>query len=133
MKKIIIEFIPREQQRYDSTGDYFLDNEGNLQVKISDKTKYNPLTFKEQLLVMFHELVEYFLCLDRGIKEEDITKYDMEYKGKIPDRVGEDVDAIYHKEHMFALWIEKLICRELNIDFIEYDKKFDKEVKNEIL
>lgn len=81
----------------------------------------------KEFLVALHEQIEYFLCRMRGIKEEDITNFDLEYEarreaGDLTSEPGDDPLAPYNKEHVFATSIEKIVCKELGINWEEYEK-----------
>ncbi len=73
--KIIIETIPHEKQRYETVGDYWDDEDGTQQVKISDMKNQ-----QYEMLVAVHELIEKELCRVRGIPEAVITEFDMKFE-----------------------------------------------------
>lgn len=130
MKKIVIETIDNKDQRYPTIGDYYTDSDGVLQVHVS---KMND---KYEFLVVIHELIEQFLTEQRGIRNKDIDKFDMEFeKNRTVDSLdepGDDKKAPYHKEHQFASLIERLLCSELGVDWDAYIKESDGlGVKNE--
>jgi hypothetical protein len=77
-----------------------------------------------EFLCLIHELVEWFLCLMRGIKEPVVMAFDLAHLDH-PDP-GRLPEAPYHREHMFAMRIERLLCKELGLDWQDYDKSFDK-------
>lgn len=117
--KINIEAIPERDMRYPSLGDYWYDDKGVLQIRVVQMDR------RYEMLVIFHELVEQFLTEQRGIKEEDILKFDLEYEKNRQEgdesEPGDDLNAPYRKEHRFAENIERLIAHELGIDFNEYN------------
>ena len=111
--------IPHKSQRYDTAGDYWITKRGNWQIRISEmKPDY-------EFMVLIHELIEFYLTQKRGISEESITYFDTG-EGAESDDPGTMKNAPYHKEHMFSTKIEKLLCKELNIDWEKYDKSFSK-------
>jgi len=120
MLDIEIGTIPHATQRYPTVGDYFKDEEIDV-VHISDMGNR-----KYEFLVAVHELVEMFLCQERGIAEEDITAFDIEYEAKRPEgdfsEPGNDPTAPYYKEHQFATYVEKQLADQLGVDWEEYDK-----------
>jgi hypothetical protein len=84
------------------------------------------------MLVLIHELIEYFLCLLRGIKEEDITAFDKMYEKereqglhKPDEECGDDKRAPYYKEHQFATKIEMLLSREMGVSWARYSKTIE--------
>ena len=114
---IHVETIPQSKQRYPTVGDWIFNGLGDLNMKISDMG--NP---KYELMVAIHEMIEAYLCRERGISEESVTAFDTsEYGLKLEDP-GSDPKAPYHKEHMFALEIEKMLCKEFGLDWDKYEQ-----------
>jgi hypothetical protein len=115
-----IKVIPHEDQRYETVGDYFIDD-GITYIRVSDMGN-DDYAF----LVILHEMIEQYLCLKRGIKEEDITSFDIEFESKRQegnyDEPGDDIDAPYQNEHLIATGVEKILCGLLNIKWSDYDK-----------
>jgi hypothetical protein len=121
MKKIVIDTIPNNTQRYPTLGDYY-EESGELKLKISDCS--NPCY---EFAIAIHELIEQKLCELAGIKEEDITKFDMMFEeeckqGLHPndDEPGEDPRAPYKKQHFIATIIEMMVIKEMGIDWEKY-------------
>ncbi len=122
-KKITIEFINSEEQLYPTCGNYFeTENEYKFFITKQDDPKKN-------LLILFHEMVEYALCTDRGISEKEITDFDLEWNKKLEsrdttleDEPGNEKLAPYYKEHRFSENIERLMALALNIDWADYEK-----------
>jgi hypothetical protein len=78
-------------------------------------------------LVAYHELTEALLCLARGIPQELVDKYDMEYEASRPEwdatsEPGDAKDAPYHAEHFFATIVEHLMAAELGVDWQLYEQ-----------
>lgn len=124
MLKINVLTIPHAHQRYETIGNYWsLDKkEAEREVRVSELGNW-----KYEFLVAIHEQVEQALCIDRGISEELITKFDEEYEAtRRPDDLtsepGDDPRAPYKREHFFATSIERLIAAELGVDWSEYEK-----------
>lgn len=116
MKSINVKFIEEQDQRYETCGDYW-EEPMSLEVRV---TKYRNNKYAQ--LILIHELIEMFLCEQRGIKFDDIDEFDRTYA--IYDDEGEPGDdpvAPYHKEHVFATKIEKLIAAEMGVDWFEYE------------
>lgn len=152
--KIVIKSIPHSHHRYSGTvGDYFTDKKGIEQVCVSEMSDW-----RYEYLVAMHELIEDFLCQHRGIKESDITEFDIEFEKYREERIqnqrdmqgkhasawyrrnkstqavideinseepGDDKMACYHKEHVFATKIEKMLAEELQIDWAKYSKEIE--------
>ena len=116
IRDITIRTIPEWGQRYKTSGDYWTDKNGVEQIRVSqfDDWRYGAL-------IAIHELVETVLCRDRGIKTEDIDKFDMAFEDK--GEPGDSPNSPYYREHQFASAIERLMCNELGIPWHEYDKE----------
>jgi len=124
--KISIEAIPHKSQRYPTVGDYFF-KKGIEQIKVS------KINAKEEFLIAIHELTEWFLTEQRGIKEKDISKFDKKFeqerkKGLHSNSAepGFDKRAPYRKEHVFATKVEKMLAKELKINWKKYSKELNK-------
>ena len=118
---INVKTIPHKEQRYDTVGDYW-DDENDTEIRVSEE-----IGDDYAFLVAIHEFVEQYLCKKRGITEESITKFDEKFEslrieGNM-DEPGDDVNAPYAKEHCFATGIERLMCAELGINWKDYDNK----------
>jgi hypothetical protein len=120
--QITIKIIPHNEQRYPTCGDWqFLPN-GDLLITISEMGDW-----KKEFLVAFHELAEVMLCKDRGIQQELVDRFDMEYEKNRSDwdqssEPGDAAGSPYHREHFFATTVERLMCAELGVDWGEYEK-----------
>ena len=123
---IIYKSIPHNEHRYDTCGDYF---------SVGDQVHFRVSNTKPeyQLLVLIHELVEWFLITKKGIRIEDIDLFDKEFEKLrlssylIGDQEpGDMVSAPYHEEHQTATQIEKFIATKLGVDWNKYDKSINK-------
>lgn len=115
-----IQVLPHHNQRYDTVGDYYRDEYGELIVRVSDMGN-DKLVW----LVAIHELIEVLICEHDGVKEKDITKFDIAFeKARKPgntDEPGDDEKAPYRKQHLIATAVEKLLCAELGVSWKAYD------------
>lgn len=125
-----IKSVDIDSQRYFTYGDYFI-KDGIRYFKITN-TGIDVLDD----LILIHELVEEVLTRNKGIKEEDILKHDLWVEeqvaeGKYPDDAepGEHEKSPYKKEHLLAEKIEKMIAKDLNIDWGEYTNHLNNAVK----
>lgn len=109
MAKIIIEALPKGQLRYDTLGDWLTDQEGNLLIQVQGQ---DPLD-DEAFLLALHELVEAKLCHKRGISQDEVDEFDLNYKGVIEP--GDDPKSPYRAEHRQAMLIEHLMANFLGI------------------
>lgn len=117
--KIVIETIASSQQRYDTWGDWWLDADHTLQIRVSSDEPAMP-TGQHQLCVAIHELVEALLCIDREITVAQVDEFDMVTAPALAladdDEPGDHPLAPYRKEHRFAMLLEHLMARELGLD-----------------
>lgn len=132
MKRVVIEVIPHNEQRYDTLGDWQV-KEGEVVIKVSDVGNW-----LYSWLVAVHELVEVMLCLKDGVRQVDVDRFDIEYEkqgqatGLAPcgcrytGEPGSDKHAPYHEQHKVAEAVERLILRRLGISWREYNKVLDK-------
>lgn len=122
MNKIIIETIDHLSQRYPTVGDYQYLEDGTVYITVS-----NMGNEVYETLVGLHELIEERLTKWRGIKEGDISKFDIEFEknrkeGNI-DEPGFDKDAPYRHEHLAATGIEMIMASLAGVEWYDYDKK----------
>lgn len=122
--RINIETIPHENQRYPTVGDYWQEGEVE-QVRISSMKDW-----RYEVLVTVHELVEMALTRHRGISEESITNFDVKFEAKRLDGLrsgepGDDPEAPYRREHMFATNLERMLAAELDVEWAEYERYVD--------
>ena len=119
--KIQLRTIPHTEQRYETVGDWENLPDGSLRISVSDMGN-DDYAF----LVAIHEAVEVWLCNKRGITDEAVSAFDIEYEKNRPEgdesEPGDHPDAPYRKEHFFATNIERMIALELGVDWEKYDK-----------
>src|SRR5215471_14361238 len=121
MLEIHIKTISQDEQRYNTTGDYWQDGTvTQFRVTRQKSTDY-------EFLVALHELVEWYLTQKRGIRIEDIDAFDMRFEADRErgfhddwEQPGDNRQAPYAREHRFATIIEQLMCNELGIDWHDY-------------
>lgn len=80
--------------------------------------------WRYEALVLIHELIEMFLTRHHGIKWEWIDAFDMAHPEL--DDPGADPRAPYHREHLAATRIEKLLALLLGVKWSEYEAAFNK-------
>lgn len=127
--EIKIKTIPHKSQRYDTCGDWFNSKNG-IEIRVSDM-KNDDYEF----CVGIHEAIEWYLCKKKGIAMKDVDDWDMWYEEarelkkaacgcKITktSEAGNDIHAPYFNEHFFATIIEKLLAKQLKLNWKKYDK-----------
>jgi hypothetical protein len=114
--------IPHSEQRYETPGDWENLPNGLLRISVSDMGNEDYA-----FLVAIHEAVEVWLCNKRGITDEAVSAFDIEYEKNRPEgdesEPGDHPDAPYNKEHLFATNIERMIALELGVDWELYAQK----------
>jgi hypothetical protein len=111
--QISIETIPHDCQRYDTVGDWQFDSEGGLLINISDTG--SPL-FNQ--LIAIHELVEALLCHKDGVTDEVVDDWDRAHLDSSDP--GSIYECPYYEQHLTATIIERLMARELGVDWRAY-------------
>lgn len=120
--KIVVETIPHVRQRYSTCGDYWIDSEGNWQIRISSLG--SPMF---EALVAVHELVEMLLCTRKGVTMEAIDRFDLAYAADAElGEPGDCISAPYYVEHQIATGIERILAAELGVDWNKYENSINK-------
>lgn len=109
-RRIIIEAVSASEQRYDTLGDWFLNEDGDLVIR---STGVDPVTHAACFLVALHELVEAALCLNQGVTQEAVDRFDLAFEGE--GEPGDDWRAPYRQQHRRAMLIEHTVADWLGI------------------
>ena len=112
MLDIKVDSIPHELQEYDTMGNWV--TKGKQWVIEVDELG----DWRHEFLVAIHEQIEMALCLARGISEASVSAYDKAHLDY--PQPGEEKDAPYRKEHLFAEAIERLVGNELGVAWGDY-------------
>ena len=124
--KIEITIIPHKAQRYSTSGDWYFHN-GIMKINVSATGDW-----RMEMLVAVHELVEALVCTSRGITQHQVDAWDGAFeaaRGNARPTTGEpgdDPKAPYRREHRFAEKVERLLAKELGVDWRKYGKTLDK-------
>lgn len=124
MMPIYIKSVPHGVCRNDGVGDYWYDNEETHEIRVSNMDNEDA-----EFLVAVHELIESYLCRKRGVSEASITDFDAKFENmriENSDIVGKQepgsmMTAPYHREHVFAEKIERLVAEEIGLSWEEYE------------
>jgi hypothetical protein len=123
--KIIIESIPHSQQKYPTVGDWKVEPDGTWHILVSEMSDWRYM-----LLVGRHELDEMAICQHRGIKEEDVSAFDIRFEEERErglhtpeEEPGDSPDAPYREPHFIATNAERELSVPLQVDFLKYDKE----------
>lgn len=115
------------KMRYSTVGDYYnLGNEKQFRIAEMGNEDY-------EFLVLIHEMIEEYITSKRGISEQSIADFDIRFekiRTQFPGTIGDQepghmTSAPYHREHVFAEKIERLIADELGVDWEDYDKSIN--------
>lgn len=130
MLNLRISTVPDDQQRYNTVGDYYVNEKGERVFVISDMKDW-----RFELLTAVHELVESAICRHRGVTDEMIDQFDLEYDAKRAagdvSEPGDSPEAPYYEAHQFANQLEQMLGKELDVDWEEYATVVDKLMKNQ--
>lgn len=123
IKKINMEVIDHQDQRYDTLGDYWQDADGTLQFRVSDMGDW-----RYNFSVLLHEFVEFHLLLHKGVAEADVLAFDLAVTpgSEFAEDPGFDPKAPYHYEHVLADTLERLISIPLEFEVSDPWKAADK-------
>ena len=124
--KINIEVIPHKQERYNTIGDYWIDDKEVVQIRVSELGNRNQTDARRyEFLVILHELIEMGLCKFAGVDFRSIDNFDKDYESqRQPEDMaepGDDPKAPYKKQHLIATGIEKIVAAELGVDWQTYE------------
>lgn len=116
---ISIKVIPESEHRYDTMGDWWVGNDGTWHIRVSQLGDW-----RKEFAVIVHEMVEMALCTYRGVAEQDVMDFDLNFEANREEgnyeEPGDQKDAPYRKEHQFATKIEKQITKELGVKWGSY-------------
>lgn len=120
--------IPYREQRYETCGDYWIDEAGDVQFRVNDMGNEDY-----EFLVRIHEEIEEHLTRRRGLKEPDIMAFDVAWEkereaGKhAPDaEPGHDPRAPYNREHVLSENIERQLAHFMGIAWPTYEEAVNK-------
>lgn len=114
IQKIIIEFIPHAEQRYNTCGDWLYEGD-TLVIRVSATDDQ-----RNQQLVAVHELVECLVCNVDGVTKESVDAFDMG-PGADLDEPGASPAAPYHEQHEFAEAMERMLAFAMSVAWNEHD------------
>jgi len=144
MLAIQIEQIPNNEQRYPTVGDWYFTQvtpagEANLPPNAPLKTlisspdtlvilhiKVSALPdWKHTMLIAVHELVEVLLCINDGVTQDMVDRFDIQYeelrKAGDESEPGDAVLAPYRNQHCYATAVERMLCAAFGLPWAEYE------------
>lgn len=116
---IHILFIPKEQQRYATQGDWLFDENGDLIIRVSNNDQELP-TDNHRFLVARHEMDEAWLCYKRGITQKQVDDFDIPFERDFDGihyegELGDHPNSPYAREHRYAMISEHAMAHELGM------------------
>jgi len=111
--EIVVRFIPHNEQRYNTVGDWYFSKNAN-KIRMNNNGSVLVLTISIYPTWQFgaytglHELAESLLCSAAGITPETVDDFDLNYEGD--GEPGGEPDAPYYLQHVFSAGIEEDIC-----------------------
>jgi hypothetical protein len=117
--RIVIETIPHADQRYTTVGDWWVDEAGTWQIRVSELNNE-----KMAFLVGLHELIEMACCLSDGVTQEAVDEFDKHYDGE--GEPGVDIEAPYYTQHQQATSVEQTVAAWLHVDWDSYDRAIER-------
>lgn len=131
---ITITTIRHDHQRYETTGDWWITDNGDLEIRVSDMGDW-----RYEALIGIHEAIEAVLCKAAGIRGERVDAFDKEFEAaresgrglpfKFRGRTiaadaepGDDREAPYRKQHGIATGVERIVAEEMGVDWSAYER-----------
>ena len=119
--RYILKVVPHKKQRYETPGDWIPGRPARMIA-----SRLNNADF--EFLVLFHELIEHELCKKRGIKDREVVAFDKIFEKNREkglnghsEEPGDDPRSPYRREHKFALKLERLMAKQLGVNWKEYN------------
>lgn len=119
ISRVIIQTKRPEEMRYRTVGDWFDSGDGALTIEVADTGNW-----KYNILVAIHELCEVVQCVDKGITQKSVDKFDFAHQDD--EDPGSHPKAPYHDQHMNAMGIEMLLSVALGLKWRSYEECLDK-------
>lgn len=118
MKKVVLEVKEPGEMRYKTVGDWYEDESTVFITSASMNHDY----FDFPLLV--HELIEWFLCNQAGITEEQVDEWDFAHLDE--EDPGSMEGCPYREQHLAAMAVESMMLYLAKANPFEYDKAIEK-------
>lgn len=120
---VIIKTIPHRQHRYETVGDWWSEGK-TLHIRVSEMGSW-----KYEMLVAVHELVEVLQCKHLRISTASVDKFDIAFEKKRKpgntDEPGDDSRAPYRVQHGIATGVERILAALLGVDWNKYEAKIN--------
>jgi hypothetical protein len=128
---IYVKTIAHNEQRYNTVGDYYTNDEGQDQLRVSEDTDH-----VYEMAVILHELVEMCWARDHGVGNDIIDAFDNEFEQLIRDgkesedaEPGDHPDCPVYEGHQMASVIERAFITMMGRSWKFYDQSMMVQVK----
>ena len=119
--QITIKFIPHDQQRYATVGDWLHNPiDGDITILVSNMTD-----LRSMYAVAVHELLEVAACHVNGVSQQAVDDWDINGGGMLSDDPGALPDCPYHREHMAAEEAERAFCRVTDLIWDKHEENIN--------
>lgn len=129
MINLKITTVNHNKKRYNTVSDYFIGAEGEINLKIS---KFSDA--KMEMIIAVAELAKILLCCNSEIDAEAIEDfgYAFDDSRKLMDATNpfNDIDAPNYKQQIIANKLIRIMCKELDIDWNDYQKEISNLIIN---
>ncbi len=137
--KFEVQIIPHAEQRYETCGDWWRDDNGVWQIRVSDLGNADMAN-----LIAIHEINEILIALAmmaEGADPQDLVeitdKFDQAYEILRPatdttSEPGYEPTCPVHRPHMIASAIEHLVAPELGVNYNEFGRRVGALDKNKV-
>lgn len=115
---VYINVVPPASMRYRTVGDWFFDGT-DLIIKVADTKNW-----RYNLLVAIHELIEVFLCTDKGITSKQVDRFDFSHEND--EDPGSHPKAPYQAQHLIAMGVEMMLAAVLGVKWRVYEAAIEK-------
>lgn len=119
--RISIQTQPHSLQRYNTIGDWSTNKTtGQVHIYVSELGSW-----RYELLVAVHEIVEAFLCMHDEVAEESVDKFDKQHV-QTDSEPGDEPNAPYQKQHCIATGVERILAACLGVKWAYYEDAIEK-------
>lgn len=122
ISKVVIDFVPHNKQRYDTTGDWYFDKLDPTILHVVVSQSENPAYHSA---VAIHEMFEAMLCNLNGVTEEQVDNFDMGEGAAYGDDRGSHPDAPYGTQHRVATMVENMFILSAGISMVQYETTYE--------
>jgi hypothetical protein len=117
MQVLRVEVIPHDQQRYNTLGDWLVEDK-TLVIRVSASGDW-----RSDVLVAVHKIVEAVLCQNDGVTSAQVDEFDMRHPES--DEPGDDPAAPYVHQHCAAMAVERLLASLMKYPWAAHEARLD--------